>query len=202
MESEAELLQQKRLQNVQGELQRYNENEDAGVGREAIRMKRKQLEQLAKEDSIEISATQLNYETIGIDLMEILKNPKSKYDLILQDGDVLSIPRQLQTVRMRGELLYPITVRYDEGLSFKDYISRSGGFQRMREEEKLTCFTQMAPSIGPENLFFGNNYPKVEAGAEIIVPKKPERQQLTAQAWIALSTSIATLALVVQQITR
>jgi protein involved in polysaccharide export with SLBB domain len=157
---------------------------------------------LAKEDSIEISATQLNYETIGIDLMEILKNPKSKYDLILQDGDVLSIPRQLQTVRMRGELLYPITVRYDEGLSFKDYISRSGGFSEDARRRKTYVLYANGSVDRTRKFIFWNNYPKVEAGAEIIVPKKPERQQLTAQAWIALSTSIATLALVVQQITR
>jgi protein involved in polysaccharide export with SLBB domain len=202
MESEAELLQQKRLQNVQGELQRYNVNEDAGVGREAIRMKRQRLERLAKEDSLEISASQFNYETIGINLMEILKNPKSKYDLILQDGDVLSIPRQLQTVRMRGELLYPITVRYDEGLSFKDYISRSGGFSEDARRRKTYVLYANGSVDRTRKFIFWNNYPKVEAGAEIIVPKKPERQQLTAQAWIALSTSIATLALVVQQITR
>ena len=49
---------------------------------------------------------------------------------------------------------------------------------------------------------FGNKYPKVQPGAEIIVPAKPEKTPMTAQAWIAISTSVATLALVVQQLVK
>jgi protein involved in polysaccharide export with SLBB domain len=202
LESEAELLQQKRLQNVQVELDEYNENEDTGVGREGIRMKRERLKELVEKDSINLAASALQYETIGINLEEILKNPGSKYDLILQDGDILSVPRQLQTVRLRGELLYPITVRYDDVLSFKNYISKAGGFSEDARRKKTYILYANGSVDRTRKFLFWNNYPKVEAGAEIIVPSKPDRQPMSVQAWIALSTSIATLALVVQQLTR
>src|SRR5690606_19754285 len=39
-------------------------------------------------------------EYVGIELEKILADPGSKYDLILQEGDIISIPKQLQTVRM------------------------------------------------------------------------------------------------------
>lgn len=202
LESEAELLQQKRLQNVQNELDEYNVNEDAGIGREGIRMKRERLNELVNRDSIKLAASALQYETIGINLEEILKIPGSKYDLILQDGDILSIPRQLQTVRMRGEFLYPITVRHDEGFKFKDYVSKAGGFSENARKKKSYILYANGSVDRTRSFLFFNNYPKVEAGAEIIVPRKPERQRLSAQAWIAMSTSIATLALVVQQLTK
>src|SRR5690606_36585498 len=67
-------------------------------------------------------------EYVGIELERILQNPGSKYDIILQEGDIISIPKQLQTVRMRGEVLYPTTARYDISRGFKNYISRAGGF--------------------------------------------------------------------------
>ncbi len=200
LESEAELLQQKRLQNVQQELEEYSESEDTEVGREGIRMKRERLAELIKNDSIDLTGLELQYETIGINLEEILKKPGSKYDMILQDGDILSIPRQLQTVRMRGEFLYPITVRFDPGLSFRNYISRAGGFTEDARRKKTYVLYANGSVDRTRKFFFFNNYPKLEAGAEIIVPKKPERQPLTAQAWIALSTSVATLALVIQQL--
>ncbi|MCK5700075.1 MAG: SLBB domain-containing protein, partial [Cyclobacteriaceae bacterium] len=202
LESEAELLQQKRLQNVQNELDEYNENEDTGIGREGIRMKRERLTELIERDSINLVASALQYETIGINLEEILKTPGSKYDLILQDGDILSIPRQLQTVRMRGEFLYPITVRHDEGFSFKDYVSKAGGFSENARKKKSYILYANGSVDRTRSFLFFTNYPKVEAGAEIIVPKKPDRQPLSAQAWIAMSTSIATLALVIQQLTK
>ncbi|MCK5371268.1 MAG: SLBB domain-containing protein, partial [Cyclobacteriaceae bacterium] len=202
LESEAELLQQKRLQNVQNELDEYNVNEDAGIGREGIRMKRERLNELVKRDSIKLAASALQYETIGINLEIILNNPGSKYDLMLQDGDILSIPRQLQTVRMRGEFLYPITARYDESLSFKNYVSKAGGFSEDARKKKSYVLYANGSVDRTRSFLFFKNYPKIDAGAELIVPKKPERQPLSAQAWIAMSTSIATLALVVQQLTR
>jgi protein involved in polysaccharide export with SLBB domain len=160
------------------------------------------LKELVEKDSINLAASALQYETIGINLEEILKNPGSKYDLILQDGDILSVPRQLQTVRLRGELLYPITVRYDDVLSFKNYISKAGGFSEDARRKKTYILYANGSVDRTRTVLFWNNYPKVEAGAEIIVPSKPDRQPMSVQAWIALSTSIATLALVVQQLTR
>jgi protein involved in polysaccharide export with SLBB domain len=202
LESEAELLQQKRLQNVESQLEEYNENEDTGVGREGIRMRRERLSELVEKDSIDLSVSELQYETIGINLEVIIKNPGSKYDLILQDGDILSVPRQLQTVRLRGELLHPITVRFDQNLSFKNYISKAGGFSEDARKRKTYILYANGSVDRTRKFLFWNNYPRVEAGAEIIVPKKPERQPMTAQAWIALSTSIATLALVIQNLVK
>jgi protein involved in polysaccharide export with SLBB domain len=201
LESEAELLQQKRLQNVKEELKQYNVNEDVGIGREGMRMKRERLNELVKRDSIKLAASALQYETIGIDLARILETPGSKYDLILQQGDILSVPRQLQTVRMRGEFLYPITVRYDENLKFRNYISKAGGLSDNARKNKSYILYANGSVDRTKRFLFWNNYPKVDAGAEIIVPKKPERQRLSTQAWIAMATSIATLALVVQNLT-
>ncbi len=200
VESEAEILQQKRLQNVEDELTEYNANEDAGIGREGIRMKKERLNDLAKRDSIRMNSSSMQYETIGINLEEILKKPGSKYDLILQEGDILSIPRQLQTVRMRGEFLYPVTVRYDEGLNFRKYISKAGGFSEDARRKKSYVLYANGSVDRTKSFLFWKNYPQIDAGAEVIVPKKPEKKPLSAQAWIALSTSVATLALVVQQL--
>lgn len=82
---------------------------------------------------------------VGIDLDKILKNAGSEYDLFLNDGDTLRIPKLLQTVRVSGEVLYPALVRYDDVLSFKDYILGAGGFSDRSSKKDPMCCTPMDP---------------------------------------------------------
>lgn len=141
-------------------------------------------------------------EMVGIDLLAILTNPGGRNDLILQEGDVLSIPKELQTVRMRGEVLYPNTARFRENATFKSYISRAGGFtEKSRRGRSYVVYANGDVKRTTKFLFI-NNYPEIEPGAEIIVPAKPEREPLSAQAWIGLATSMATLALLINNLTR
>ena len=67
-------------------------------------------------------------EAIGIELTKILSDPNSESNMTLKDGDIISIPRKLSTVRVRGEVLNPGKVKHLDKLNFKQYISRSGGF--------------------------------------------------------------------------
>ncbi|HLU90524.1 MAG TPA: SLBB domain-containing protein, partial [Cyclobacteriaceae bacterium] len=139
-------------------------------------------------------------EYVGIELEKILADPGSKYDLILQEGDIISIPKQLQTVRMRGEVLYPTTARYDVNRGFRNYISRAGGFtENARKGRSYVIYANGDVKRTGKFLFF-NFYPHIEPGAEIIVPEKPERQPMSVQAWIGIASSLATLAILVDRL--
>lgn len=139
-------------------------------------------------------------EYVGIELEKILANPGSKYDIILQEGDIISIPKQLQTVRMRGEVLYPTTARYDVNRGFKNYISRAGGFTENARKGRSYVIYANGDVKRTGKLLFFNIYPHVEPGAEIIVPQKPDRQPMSVQAWIGIASSLATLAILVDRL--
>ncbi|MDR6193700.1 SLBB domain-containing protein [Siphonobacter sp. SORGH_AS_0500] len=66
-------------------------------------------------------------ENIGIDLPTIMQNPRSKWDLLMQSGDIIVIPMISQLVKVSGEVLRPKNVVFDKR-SFKSYIINSGGF--------------------------------------------------------------------------
>src|SRR5690606_29991103 len=105
-----------------------SEEDESPTRREVREMDQEQYSLLEGTDTTSAKLEVREAEYVGIELQEILKNPGSKYDIILQEGDIISIPKQLQTVRMRGEVLYPTTARYDVNRGFKNYISRAGGF--------------------------------------------------------------------------
>ncbi len=160
--------------------------------------KKENLEMLGSDESIEIEVK--TTEMIGIDLDVILKNPKGNEDLILLEGDVLSIPKELQTVRMRGELLFPTSTRFQQGAGFRQYISKAGGFtDRSRKGRAYVVYANGDVSRTHKLLFFPI-YPRVAPGAEIIVPQKPDRVGMTAQGWIGIGTSLATLGLLINQL--
>ncbi len=202
--SETEALLLKRLDDIDQKLENYDIESETEQGRESLNVKRSRLVQLLERDTTEEALQEgldlIKYETIGIDLENILNNPKSKFDLILQDGDIISVPKQLETVRLRGEFLYPITVRYDNKNSFRDYISQAGGFTEDAKKSKTYVLYANGSVDRTRKFLFWNNYPKVERGSEIISPERPERRRLTAGEIVAISTSMASIALIVSQI--
>ncbi|MFC4872857.1 SLBB domain-containing protein [Negadavirga shengliensis] len=139
-------------------------------------------------------------ELIGIDLERILQEPGSKHDLILQEGDIISIPKELQTVRMRGEVLYPTTARYEEYRGFRNYISRAGGFTEEARKGRSYVVYANGDVKRTNKFLFLTFFPSIEPGAEIIVPKKPPRQPMPVQAWIGMASSLATLAILVDRV--
>ncbi|WP_336246185.1 SLBB domain-containing protein [Cognataquiflexum nitidum] len=139
-------------------------------------------------------------EAVAIDLEEILKNPGSDKDLILEEGDVISIPRQLQTVRLRGDVVYPATVRFEKERGTKFYINRAGGFD-IRANRKRTYVVYANGEVARTKSFLGlRSYPAVAPGAEVIVPTKGPRLPVRPGEIVGIATALATLALVLTQI--
>ncbi len=133
---------------------------------------------------------------IGIELDKIMQTPGSKYDLILEDGDAIYIPRQLETVSISGELLNPSTVRYDKSMNLKDYVSKSGGFTDQALRRKVYV---KYPNgyVNRTNKFFGvNKFPRITPGSEIMVPKKRKKERLRATEIIGISSGLSSLMLV------
>ena len=132
---------------------------------------------------------------VGINLEEIIKKSGSKYDLLLEDGDIIKVPRELQTVQVSGEVLLPSYVRFDKTNSFKDYINGSGGFSSKSLKRKSYIVYANGTSRATKSFLGIRNYPKVTPGARIYVPTKPERKStITVGEGVALSSSIITTA--------
>ena len=156
----------------------------------------------AKKDSLVDVVEIKNEEPVALDLLKILDEPGSKFDFILKEGDVISIPGRLETVRVAGEVTSPLNLRYDKSYSFKDYIDQSGGF--MQSAKKGRSFVQYPNGRrkGIKRFLFFKFYPKVEPGATIFVAKKSVRQPMNAAQWIGIASTMATLALTVNQLSR
>ena len=162
--------------------------------------KKERLAEITKRNTMFSEVNIRETEAIGINLEEIMKTPGSKYDLILEEGDIISIPKQLQTVRMRGRLLYPTNVRYEGGRSLKYFVNNACGFDSRAKRNRTYVVYANGEVARTKSFMFIKSYPSVEPGAEVIVPTKPPRVPLNTGDIVGISTGLATLLLVITQI--
>lgn len=169
---------------------------------EARIFRAQELRKLLVRDSVSGSEELIERQAIGIELDKILKQQGSNLDLILKDGDLISVPKKLETVRVQGEVLYPNTVRFQEGNTLKKYVSSSGGFSSKAKIGKSYIVYANGSAKRTKSFLFIKKFPKVKPGADIIVPQREPRRKLSVQEILGISSSLATIALIIDRLSQ
>ena len=58
-------------------------------------------------------------------------------DLLLENGDVIRIPRKDGLVLVSGEVLFPNAVAFEASMQLKDYIDRAGGYTQVADNARV-----------------------------------------------------------------
>lgn len=131
---------------------------------------------------------------VGIELDKALKNPGSDYDVILREGDRLVVPEYSGTVKINGNVMYPNTVAYMSGKSYKWYINEAGGFGNGAKRSKAFILYQNGKVSKASK-------GKVEPGCEIIVPNKTRSASDNISMFTNIGTSLATMVTMIATVT-
>jgi protein involved in polysaccharide export with SLBB domain len=142
------------------------------------------------------------FDQVALNLQAILNNPGSKDDIVMEEGDEITIPTERREVRISGEVLFPTRVVYEDKLDLKDYIGRAGGFTDNGRKKRVYVIYRNGNAAKTHHFLVFKNYPKVLPGSEIIVPKKPEveRRRLSTGEVIGISTALTALGGVLLQL--
>jgi protein involved in polysaccharide export with SLBB domain len=148
-------------------------------------------------DSTNTADQQQRNDFVGIDLKNILKNPGSKIDLLLEDGDELRIPKEQQIVRVNGLVLYPSAVVYDKTKSFNDFVSNAGGYAPRALKSGAYVVYPNGTVKGTRKFLFFNIHPSVKPGSQIYVPLKPAPVGNSLQTILGLTTGLASIGAII-----
>ena len=147
---------------------------------------------ISGNDSIVVPQVSRTY-PVGIDLKEILANPHSAIDPVLQDGDVIVIPQYMTTVSVSGSVRKPNSVVYDPKMKLKDYISEAGGYaERARKSGTFILY----PNGHIKELGRNASAKDIMGGSKIIVPQKGRSQWNLATTLTSVTTSVSMLAVI------
>ncbi|NWJ51829.1 MAG: SLBB domain-containing protein [Bacteroidetes bacterium] len=164
------------------------------------KLREKALETVANmNDSTKIGVLHRTlYNTIGIDLEKILNNPGSPNDLFLQQGDSLRILKQSQTVQVTGAVYNPNVIPFIDGMRLNRYISNAGGYTNDAVRSNVYVVYANGSVKKSTRYFIFRHHPRLEPGAEIMVPEKAaQKNRLSLAETMAISTALSSLALIV-----
>jgi len=142
---------------------------------------------------------------VGIQLDLALANPNSEWDLILEEGDVLTIPKELQTVSINGQVLFPSRIPFKKEKSFKDYVYSAGGFSE-NANIKRAYVIYPNNNIKSTKSFLGfKSFPDIVAGSDIYIPENAKKKtQLSSSERTAILisafSSVATIAILLYSV--
>ena len=127
---------------------------------------------------------------VGIDLAKALANPGSDADVVLRDGDVISIPQYNATVRVMGAVMYPNSVTFQDGKSLKYYVKSAGGFDNRARKNRAFV-------IKMNGMVESGKSATVRPGCIVIIPSKAPSEPVKWSEIVGVLSSTASVSAVV-----
>jgi len=130
-------------------------------------------------DSVKTDLSAVSQEPVSIDLEKALKYRNSKYDIVLQEGDIVFVPEINPFVSVTGTVQSPLKLTFDkEHTNLLYYIDKAGGYGRRPWKSRIYVQYADGKSKRTKNLFFIHFYPRVAEGSTVNVPYKTEGSQV------------------------
>ena len=127
---------------------------------------------------------------VAINLEMAINNPGSVEDIVLRESDVLMVPQYTSTIKISGEVRYPITLNYKKGEKLSYYIKRAGGYSDRAKKNGVYAIYMN----GGVSEISRNSSGDIKPGCEIVVPTKNASKKLSTTEIVAIGSSTASIA--------
>ncbi|HEY2027306.1 MAG TPA: SLBB domain-containing protein [Gemmatimonadaceae bacterium] len=137
---------------------------------------------------------------VGIDLTAALRRYDGSDNIILRDGDNITIPTYSSVVTVRGAVNQPSTVAYVRGKGIDYYISSAGGGNRNADEGRAYVIQPSGKLESVRRRFLvASSMPQPRPGSLVMVPEKDpnDRRDYVAMAGAVASVLASTVAILV-----
>ncbi len=130
----------------------------------------------------------------------ITAKPGSTNDVILRNGDELSVPKKRQEVMVLGEVQYVSSHLYQRRMSRDDYIDQSGGVTRQADRSQIYVVrADGSVESGRRGWFSSSEGIPIRPGDAIVVPLNTEKLPAL-QLWSAVTTILYNIAIATAEV--
>ena len=146
---------------------------------------------MAISDSlINLNATFGDAYLLDIDLKNAVENPGSSADIVLREGDKLIVPEYAATVKISGEVRFPVTVTYHEGKKMEYYIKHAGGYADRAKKNSVYAI-YMNGGVKKISKLSSKD---IQPGMEIVVPAKNLKKKMSTAEIVTIGSASASIA--------
>jgi len=157
-------------------------NQQQGMETTTLQLQMQALDQL-------VTQIQLGRVVVKAESLEQLEQDKDN-DLVLEEGDQLSVPQRPQTVSIIGAVRNPANVLYRDDLGVEDYVRQAGGLIPDAAEKEMYIVRANGAAEG--------GYARartVSVGDTIVVPERMEAKTRSLPLWQSIASIIGSAAL-------
>lgn len=139
------------------------------------------------------------YDKISIDLTSAMQNKTGPENMLLEDGDVLTIEQNSNLVKVSGEVYFPTIIPFEKNASLKYYIQKSGSYTEVARKNGTLVIYPDGKAKKVKHFLFFKSYPEVVSRSEIFVPQKSDKNKdkLSVGEWSVIVSSLAIIANVI-----
>lgn len=134
---------------------------------------------------------------MSVNLQKALENPGSNDDIILEEGDMITIPKTPVSVQAFGGVNIQKKVNFYPGLRTRKLIKESGGFAENANRGGTYILYPDGKIRTANSYVFFRTYPKLVPGAELYVPIKKNKRGLSTAEIMGISSSIIGLGAII-----
>jgi polysaccharide biosynthesis/export protein len=108
---------------------------------------------------------------VDVRLREALRSPGGKDDIVLQPGDLLTVPEYSPVVKVEGAVNSPVSILYKEGEGLSYYIANAGGYARNADRRGVHVkYANGSADVRRTKMLLFHASPQPKPGSTITVP--------------------------------
>jgi protein involved in polysaccharide export with SLBB domain len=141
-------------------------------------------------DSTILKTLAAQQKPVSIRLADALGQKGSAADVFLEEGDIIKIPKSIQTIQTFGMVNLPKQIVYRDGLSFKEAVRASGGFAVNASRRHSYVVYANGEIRTTRNFLFFRSYPSLKTGSEIYIPSRSDKKKLSTGEAVAVVSGL------------
>ncbi len=148
-------------------------------------------ESTGRRDTLSVSSSDIRTFSVGIDMQSALRHPRGAEDILLQDDDIILIPKYKNIVNIVGAVYYPNATLFTSH-RLKHYINASGGYNKVAIRRPFVIYPNGMVASTRRSCF--RRRVNIEAGCVVVVPSKENRDGATLAQTISAVSGLASVA--------